>query len=106
MSQADLQRLRSDLDTIQHAASLELPFGWSEVWLALTLVPCGLVISGWCAFGDQEYDWLGVVPLVLVAAGIAVWVFRNRDRFLRTASRRREIRFGAIATAVITLGMV
>jgi hypothetical protein len=106
MSEADLQRLRSDLDTIQHAASIELPFGWTEVWLALTLVPCGLAISLWSAFGDPDYDWLGVVPLVLVAVAIAAWVFRNRDRFLGTPSRRRENRFGAILTVVITLGVV
>jgi hypothetical protein len=106
MSKAHLQRLRSDLETIQHAASLELPFGWTEVWLALTLVPCGLVISLWSAFGDQDYDWLGVVPLVLVAAAIAVWVFRNRVRFLGTPSRRRENRFGAILSVIITVGLV
>jgi hypothetical protein len=106
MREADLQRLRSDLDTIQHAASLELPFGWTEVWLALTLVPCGLVISLWSAFGYRDYDWLGVVPLVLVAAAIAVWVIRNRVRFLGTPSRRRENRFGAMSTVVITFGMV
>jgi hypothetical protein len=106
MSEADLQRLRNDLDTIQHAANLELPFGWSEVWLVLTLVPCGLVISLWSAFGDPDYDWLGVVPLVLVVAVIAAWVMRNRARFLGTPSRRRENRFGAIAAVVMTVGMV
>jgi hypothetical protein len=106
MSEAELQRLRNDLDTIQHAASLELPFGWAEVWLVLTLVPCGLVIYLWSAFGYQDYDWLGVVPLVLVAAGIAAWVMRNRVRFLGTPSRRRENRFGAIATMVMAVGMV
>jgi hypothetical protein len=106
MSEADLQRLRNDLDTLQHAASLELPFGWSEVWLVLTLVPCGLVITLWSAFGDPNYDWLGVIPLVLVAAGIAAWFIRNRVRFLGTPARRRENRFGAISTAVITVGVV
>jgi hypothetical protein len=106
MSEADLHRLRTDLDTIQHAASLELPFKWSDVWLVLTVVPCGMVISLWSAFGNQAYDWLGVIPLVLVGAAIAAWVTRNRARFFGTPSRRRENRFGAISAVVTAGGMV
>ena len=99
MSEADLQRLRNDLDTIHQAAGLELPFGWAEVRLCLALAPCGLVISLWSAFGPPDYDWLGVVPLVLLALAIAVWAFRNRAQFLGTPGRRRENRFGAISAA-------
>jgi hypothetical protein len=105
MSEADLQRLRNDLDTLHHAAGLELPFGWAEVRLCLALVPCGLVISLWSAFGPSEYDWLGVAPLVLVVVATAFWAFRNRAQFLGTPARRRENRFEAISAVVVTVGM-
>jgi hypothetical protein len=105
MSEADLQRFRNDLDTIQHAPSLELPFGWTEVKLALTLIPCGLIISLWSAFGPRDYDWLGVVPLVLVSLASAVWAIRNRAQFLGTPGRRRENTFDAILSVVLAVGM-
>jgi hypothetical protein len=105
MSDADLQRLRNDLDSIHHAAGLELPFGWTEARLALMLVPCGLIISLWSAFGSPHYAWLGVAPLVLVMVAMAIWAIRNRVQFLGTPGRRRENRLGAISTVVIAVGM-
>jgi hypothetical protein len=80
MSDAELSRLRHDLDVIQHAAGLELPFGWWEVWQTLGLVPSGAIIVAWAAFGPWDYILVSVLPcilLALVAAGRSVLQYRR-----------------------------
>jgi hypothetical protein len=67
MSDPDLSRLRRDLDVIEQAAGLNPPFGWRDVWLALGLVPCGLVILLWALVGPWDYLFVSLVPLGLLA---------------------------------------
>ncbi len=64
MSQADLNRVREDLATIQHAARLELPFGKEDVRTSLWSAVCGLFITLWAVFAPWEYRWVVLVPLV------------------------------------------
>ncbi len=87
MSEAELSRLRRDLDVIQEAAGLELPFGAWEAWQTFALVPCGGIIAVWAAFGPWEYIFGSLVPclaLALVAVG------RSLSRLGRPSGRRER----------------
>jgi hypothetical protein len=91
MSEADLRRVREDLETMRQAAGLELPFDWADVGWALALVPAGAALSAWAYFGPTGYHAFGLVPLVLlglVAALHRAWKPRhNRHQALdRTAT--------------------
>jgi len=83
MSEADLRRVREDLDAMRQAAGLELPFDWADVGWALALVPAGAALSAWAFFGPPGYHAFGLVPLVLLAlaAGLhRAWRPRRHNR--------------------------
>jgi hypothetical protein len=60
MSEAEIDRIRKDINTIREAGGLDLPFDWEDVWLALALVPCGLVLSAAGALGPLNLARLAV----------------------------------------------
>ena len=70
MSQAEINRIREDLETIREAAGMGLPFGWEDVWLNLAGVPCGLIVFAAGVFGAPECRTLMTMPALgaLVAA--------------------------------------
>ena len=97
MSQAEINRIREDLETIREAAGLGLPFGWEDVWLNLAGVPCGLIVSAAGVFGAPEWRTLMAMPalgMVVAAVGLR---YRFRRSTGRSPVRRREydLAFGA-----------
>lgn len=101
MSDAELARLRRDLDVVQAAAGLRLPYDAKDVWGALGLVPCGAVVAGWAAWGPSAYAWLSVLPVIALAlaAGHRAWQRRQMEQ-------RRLYTLEALAAGVAGLGMV
>ncbi len=107
MSQADLNRVREDLATIQHAARLELPFGKEDVRTSLWSAVCGLFITLWAVFGPWEYRWVVLVPLVAAV----VMTIRARAEAQRLQTRQpvrwREHRLSgkaALVAAPVAIG--
>jgi hypothetical protein len=97
MSQAEIHRIREDVETIREAAGLGLPFGWEDVWLNLAVVPCGLIVSAAGVFGAPEWRTLMAMPglgVVVAAVGLR---YRFRRSTGRSPVRRREydLAFGA-----------
>lgn len=84
MSEADLRRLRNDLETVQEAAGLTLPFDWADVWVALTLVPAGAVFTAVGAFVPIRWMLLCLVPFTaaLVPYGIVVPLCSSREKII------------------------
>jgi len=81
MSEAEIRRLRADLDVMEQATGLRLQFGWPDVWLALALGPSGAALSAWAAYGPSGYAAWGLVPLLVVAlCGVARWLPQRRER--------------------------
>src|SRR6476646_6841180 len=105
MSDAELRRLREDLDTVQQAAGLELPFDWDDVWWALALLPAGAILSAWAYFGPADYYRFGLVPLVLLGlnfGGHRVWKHRCGNP---TPSQRRHITIDTTKVLVVAVAM-
>ena len=69
MSEAELRRIRVDLDTIEQAAGLALPFQWADVWQTLAMAPAGGWLAAWAYFAPADYFYLaiGFSPLLLLA---------------------------------------
>jgi hypothetical protein len=101
MSEAELRRLRRDLDVMEQAAGLRLPFGWTDVWLALALVPCGAALSAWGAFGPAEYRALGLLP----ALGVFLVAVVRAARRSRVLTERRERVFATVSVLVAAAGL-
>jgi hypothetical protein len=88
--QAEIVRIREDLQTIREAAGMGLPFGWADVWLSLALVPCGLIRSAAGVFGPPESRTLMAMPglgLIMAMVGLR---YRFRRSSGRSPVRRRE----------------
>ena len=102
MSEGELRRVRNDLEVMEQAAGLRLPFGWADVWLTLLVVPCGAFLSAWAAFAPGERRWLGVLPLLGLFLAIAT---RRTRQSGRGAASRREYRFAAVSVLVLAAGM-
>jgi hypothetical protein len=92
MSEAELRRLRADLETMERAAGLELPFGWGDVALALALVPAGAVLAAWAAWGPDRLLLWALVPVLLPAAA-SLWLWRRLRRRQEGVAWRREQAF-------------
>jgi hypothetical protein len=107
MSDAELRRVRDDLEIMQAAAGLGLPFGWPDVWLGLALVPCGAALAAWAALGPPGLPALGLAPLLalaVVAAGR--WAVQERRGPPAVRERRFESRMvlaAAVGMAVLVL---
>src|SRR5262245_20619394 len=103
MSDADLRRMRDDLETIREAAGLELPFDRRDVWLTLALVPAGLVMTALGAFAPREHLYLGIVVLLLACLPGLLY----RARKATTASdARKERKLEQAGMGILCVGMV
>jgi len=100
MSDADVRRVREDLDAIEQAAGLALPFRWADVSQALALAPAGALLAVWAYFGPGEYLVFGLVPLVVVAL-----VAGARQLVRVEPASRREARFGAVSILAVAAGL-
>jgi hypothetical protein len=105
MSDADLRRLRSDLDTMKQAAGLTLPFDWMDVWLALGLIPAGAAMSLWSAFTAERYLLVGLVPVVLLALASGFWWGKRWRREANRRAWRRETTFAWTTGILVGLGV-
>jgi len=107
MSTDDLHRLRADLDTMQQALGVGvLPFGWTDVWLTLGLVPTAALTALWVAFGPPEYLALGIAPFIAWATFVTLG---PRSALYRPAGQvplPREVWFGRIAALAFALGLL
>jgi len=103
MSDADIRRLRQDLDVIEQAAGLRLPFGWPDVWLALALAGAGLLLSAWGAVAPAGQAAWGLVPVGLEAlASLKRWLGQWRQG----VSTRRERIFETVSILAALGGLV
>jgi hypothetical protein len=100
MSDLDVRRLREDLDAIELAAGLTLPFRRADVWQTLAMAPAGALLAAWAYFGPGEYLAVGLVPLVLLVVVAGVRQLRNAD-----SAARREARFGTTSTVAVFAGL-
>jgi hypothetical protein len=101
MSEANLERVRQDLATIQEAAGLVWPFGWVDVWQALALVPAGALLAAWAFFGPADYLVVGLVPLVLLAVVAGI-----RQLGKSEPATRREKVFSRASTLAVGAGLL
>ena len=105
MSDAELRRMREDLDTIQQAAGMAVPYRWADVWQTLGLAPAGASLAAWAYFGPEDYLTLGLVPLLLLAlvAGVRqLWKARASEP---AQGLRREKFFSAVSTLAVAAGL-
>src|SRR5262245_27040312 len=101
MSEAELRRVREDLETLRQAAGLGLPFDWADVGWSLALVPAGAALSAWAYVDPAGYHALGLVPLVLLALGAGahrVWKLRRGQA---APSLRRHHTIDVATTVVV-----
>ncbi|HZV07983.1 MAG TPA: hypothetical protein VE999_23065 [Gemmataceae bacterium] len=105
MSEAELRRLRDDLETVQQAAGLTLPFDWPDVWLTLGLIPVGAAMALWAAFSGEEYLLAALVPALLLAlvSGLG-WGKRWRKEANRRAWHRETV-FASTSAILVGLAM-
>jgi hypothetical protein len=102
MTDATVRRLRADLDAMEDATGLRLPFGWPDVWLSLALVPCGAALAAWAELGPPGMPAWGLVPLLLVALVAAIrWSVRRRNLERKRPKRAAEILAGLVAAAAL-----
>jgi hypothetical protein len=101
MSEAELARVRQDLETIRQAAGLQLPFGRADVWQTLALVPGGLLLAAWAYFGPEPYLVLGLVPLLLVVLVAGYRHFGKLRGKGPTQAPLQEHTFDTISTLVV-----
>jgi hypothetical protein len=90
MGEADIDRLRADIDTIREAGGLDLPFGWEDVSLNLALGPCGVILAATGALGPPEARPWAAMPGLVVSFGFVVLRYRFRRSTGRSQARRRE----------------
>jgi hypothetical protein len=91
MREAEIDRLRADIETIREAGGLDLPFGWEDVCLNLATVPCGVILAAATGAIDSP-----VAALCAGAPGLGVFLsvvglrYRFRRSTGRSPARRRE----------------
>lgn len=105
MSDADLRRLRNDLETMRQAAGLTLPFDWMDVWLTLGLVPAGAAMALWSAFCEERYLLVGLVPVVLLALVSSFWWGKRWRKEEKRLAWRRETKFASITAIAVGMGV-
>ncbi len=106
MSEADLRRLRNDLEAMRQAAGLTLPFDWMDVWLTLGLIPAGAFMAAWAAFGVERYLLAALVPALLLALASGFWWGKRWRKEERRRAWRRETTFATIASVLCGLGIL
>lgn len=102
MSDAEVNRLRADLDVMEDVAGLRLPFGWPDVWLALALVPCGVALSAWAEIGPAGKAAWGLAPLLLVLLVVAIrWSMRRINLESKRPKRAAEVLAGLVVAGAL-----
>jgi hypothetical protein len=100
MSQADLNRVRTDLETMKQAAGVGLPFGWEDVRANTCCALCGSLIAAYAWLGPWEHRGLVLIPLSLaLLAGLRAAVSVRRRRAEQPA-RWREHRLAGMAVVL------
>src|SRR5262245_14497841 len=105
MSDAELRRLREDLDTMQQAAGMGLPFEWPDVWEALVLVPAGGFLAAWAFLAPADWLVLGLAPLLLLALAAGARRAWRRLHSETPPTARREHSFAIVSSLVIVGGL-
>jgi hypothetical protein len=90
MGEAEIDRLRADIETIREAGGLDLPFGWEDVCLNLALVPCGVILAAAGALGPPEAGLWAATPVLGLLLGVVSLRYRFRRSTGRSPARRRE----------------
>jgi hypothetical protein len=81
MSQADLNRLRDDLETVRRAGGVDLPFGRDDIRACLWVATCGALVAAWALLAPWEYRWVLAIPLALaVLGGVRAYRRAHRER--------------------------
>jgi hypothetical protein len=109
----ELERVKKDLEVMQEAAGLELPFGWEDVWLYAVGAPAyGIWVILWALLlpGGEAMNllkmMLACVP-ALPAIGMYVFLrYKYRRGSGRSAIRRREYSSELIGMAIIALFLI
>ena len=94
MSKKELERVKEDLETIQDAVGLGLPFTRKDIWAALGFACWGLIF-GLCGILTHRAYQL-VARLVCISVGIVVAFQYLRSRKLRqtrSPTEQRELSF-------------
>jgi hypothetical protein len=106
MSQADLNRLRDDLETVKRAAGVGLPFGREDVRASLWCALCGVLVSTWALLGPWEYRWVVAIPLALAAlGGVRAYRRAHRERGAEPVRWREHRLAGAAALVAVPLAL-
>lgn len=105
MEQADIKRVREDLETMKRAVGTGLPIGRADVGLSLAWAAAGVPLVAWTAYAPPGRTALGlliVLPClgVLLLSGFVAGKCR-RDR-AQSPAPWREHRFQWLAAAVLT----
>jgi hypothetical protein len=105
MSEAELRRLRDDLDTIQQAAGLTLPFDWADVRLTLGLIPAGAAMALWAALSEEEYLLAALVPALVLALASGFWWGKRWRKQAKRHAWRRETIFASTSAILVGLAV-
>ncbi len=110
MSGNEVERVKKDLEVMQEAAGLELPFGWEDVWLYAVGAPVmGIWMILWTLLlpGGETMNLLkmalGAVPALPCIAIYILLRYKYRRASGRSPIRRREYSSELIAMVIIIL---
>ncbi len=106
MSQANLNRLRDDLEIMKQAAGVDLPFGREDVRASLWCALCGVLVSTWALLGPWEYRWIVAIPLTLaVLGGVQAYRRAHRERGGEPVRWREHRLSGTAALVAVPLAI-
>jgi len=101
MSDAELDRVRRDLETIKDAAAAELPFGREEVKRTVLHGLLAVPLAIWATVGPGTYMSVAIIAtlIAIVIAGSTLGAKCRRQRF-EHPSRWRECRYTILGLLV------
>jgi len=100
----DVDKLQQDLDAVRDALGCELPFGRDDIRMSLAVA---VTMGFWCVWTLFTHVYwlilLGAVPMILLAIGGTVWVWRRwrarrREQPLAAKGNARDIRISVVWT--------
>ena len=94
MSDADLDRVRRDLETMKEAAGTELPFGRADVKRDVLQGLLAVPLALWSTVGPGTHMSLAIILtlIALVVPGLT-WGVKHRHQRFQRPSRWREYRY-------------
>ena len=90
MQQAQIERLRQDIDTIQDAGGIELPFGREDLIIQAGLAVWGLVLAAWPWVLRPDMAGLWLLPLFLLIVAYGHLLRKYSRASGGSPARRRE----------------